>query len=206
MPPATGSPQGFINFNYIIYTFLNNNSFVSNTVNVLAVIMAFVAIVNIVVYFNRTCVGNSTTNNYCRLKVINNKHQCNNENPLNVNLGLRDTVVYSNFLLFILTLIMCLFMGINIFYINPITNITTEYDKLIKFILLIVFVITSLYALVFVGNCYSKPTDCQVTTVRDKDNNIVVSCKPTERASDNTDFVLLNIVCLVAPGLLYILN
>ena len=135
-----------------------------------------IAIINLILYSNRTCIGNNTDENHCNLKIVNKQNTCKNNKPLTVNFLLRDLALYSNFLLFIVSLIFALFFILSIKDNNA--NIKTYSFTIILILLL---VITTLRTLFFIGSCYSKPTDCNIIAKRDLKNNIIVSCQPSNR-------------------------
>lgn len=168
-------------------------------INFISYPMVIIALINFIVYFNRTCVGNTTDNNYCHLTVVNRKNICVNRNPLDINIVLRDFITYSNFFLFIISLIYAFF------FILSIEDGENDKKTIAIKIQIILIVATTLWTLFFITSCYSKPTDCRVTAVKDRENNILVSCKPTNTDSGNLIFILLNMSCLISPFVIYFL-
>lgn len=182
------------NLSIELHRILFDKDTINKTIILISYFMIPITIINLIVYLNRTCIGNTTDNNYCQLTVINKKNTCVNRKPLKVNLGFRDLAIYSNFLLFIVSLIFALF-----FILSIKDNINDIKTYSFTLILIVLFVITTFATLIFITSCYSNPTDCQINAVKDNKNNILVSCKPTNTDSGNLIFISLNMTCLIIP-------
>lgn len=156
--------------------------------------MVIVSICNLIIYSNKTCLGNITDKNYCELTYIKKNFKCINKNPKSINYTFRDIMLYVNFTLFILFLLLLGIVFMNN-YNNPV--LLKNPVNLLSFIgLMILYVFITFTSLLFINKCYSKPTECTVIPIKDG-IDVIPQCVPITKERDYNLYLIANITSIL---------